>query len=52
MLSCYTSSHVSSVRDFSSITPLFFDHTSNIGVMDNNGDTLPKPQMKDTQDLV
>jgi hypothetical protein len=43
VFSGYTSSHVSSVRDFGSITSLFFDHTPNIGVLENNGITLPKP---------
>jgi hypothetical protein len=43
VLSSYTSSHVSFVCDFDSITPLFSDHTPNIGVTENNGVTLPKP---------
>jgi hypothetical protein len=37
VLSSYTSSHVSFVRDFNSITPLFSDHTPNIDVTENNG---------------
>jgi hypothetical protein len=52
VLSSYTSSHVSSVHDFGSITPLFFDHMPNIGVMENNRITLLKSRMKDTQELV
>jgi hypothetical protein len=52
VLSGYTSSHVSSVHDFDSITQHFFVHTPNIGVPENNGVTLPKPRMKDTQELV
>jgi hypothetical protein len=39
VLSSYTSSHVSSIRDFNSITPLFSDHTPNIDVTENNGVT-------------
>jgi hypothetical protein len=42
MLSSYTSYHVSFNRDFGSITSLFFDHTPNIGVSENNGVKLPK----------
>jgi hypothetical protein len=34
--------HVSSVRNFDSITSLFSDHTPDIGVMKNNGVTLSK----------
>jgi hypothetical protein len=44
----YTGSHVSSVRDFGSITPLFSDHTPNISVPENNRVTLPQSRMKDT----
>jgi hypothetical protein len=51
VLSGYTSSHVSSVHDFSSITLLFSDHTPNIDVTENNGVMLPKPRMKGTQEL-
>jgi hypothetical protein len=51
VLSSYTSSHVSSVRDFDSITLLSSDHTPNIGVTENNGVTLSKLQTKDTQEL-
>jgi hypothetical protein len=47
----HTSSYVSFVHDFSSITPLFFDYMLNISVMENNGITLLKPRTKDTQDL-
>jgi hypothetical protein len=43
VLSSDTSSHVSSVRDFGSITPLFSDHMPNISVMENNGVMLPIP---------
>jgi hypothetical protein len=43
VLSSYTSSHVFFVYDFASIILLFFDHTSNIGVVENNGVTLLKP---------
>jgi hypothetical protein len=42
VLSSCTSSHVSPVRDFNSITSLFFDHTPNIGVAENNRVMLPK----------
>jgi hypothetical protein len=49
-LSVYTGSHVSSVRDFSSITSLFSDHTPNISVPENNRVTLSKPRTKDTQE--
>jgi hypothetical protein len=50
VLSSYTSSHVSFVRDFSNITMLFSDHMANIDVTENNGVMLLKPRMKDTQD--
>jgi hypothetical protein len=43
VLSGYTGSHVSFIRDFSSITLLLFDHTPNISVPKNNGATLQKP---------
>jgi hypothetical protein len=52
VLSGHTGSHVSSVYDFDSITPLFSNHTSIIGAPENDGVTLPKPQMKNTQELV
>jgi hypothetical protein len=52
MLSGYTASHVSSARDFGSITPQFSDHTPNISVSENNGVMLEKPRIKDTQELV
>jgi hypothetical protein len=52
VLSRYTSSHVSFIHDFGSITLLFSDHMPNIGVTENNGVTLSKPQMKYTQELV
>jgi hypothetical protein len=48
VLSGYTDSHISSIHDFGSITPLFSDHTPNIGVWENNGITLPKPRTEDT----
>jgi hypothetical protein len=35
----------------SDITPQFSDHTTNIGVMENNEVTLPKPRTKDIQEL-
>jgi hypothetical protein len=47
VLSGYTDSHVSSIHDFDSITPLFSDHTPNIGVPENNGVMLLKSRMKD-----
>jgi hypothetical protein len=34
--------HVPSIRNFSSITSLFSDHTPGIGVTENNGVTLSK----------
>jgi hypothetical protein len=42
VLSGYTGSHVSSIRDFGNIIPLFSDHTPNIDVPENNGVTQPK----------
>jgi hypothetical protein len=51
VLSGYNSSHVSFVHNFDSITPLFSDHTYNIGVTENNGVTLSKLWMKDMQEL-
>jgi hypothetical protein len=52
VLSGYNGSHVSSIHDFSTITLLFFHHTPNIGVPENNGVTLPKPRTKYTQELM
>jgi hypothetical protein len=40
---------VPSIRDFDSITPLFSNHTSDIGVTENNRVTLSKSRMEDTQ---
>jgi hypothetical protein len=50
VLSGYTGSHVSFVREFGSITPLFSDHTPNIAVLENNGLMLLKPRTKHTQE--
>jgi hypothetical protein len=52
VLSSYSSSHVSFIRDFASITPLFSEQTSNIDVTENNRVTLLKSRTKDTQELV
>jgi hypothetical protein len=41
---------VSSIRHFGSVIPLFFNHTPDISVSENNRITLPKSRMKDTQD--
>jgi hypothetical protein len=40
---------VPSVHNFGSITVLFFDHTSDIGVTENNGVTLSKLQTEGTR---
>jgi hypothetical protein len=42
VLSSYTGSHASSVRDFGSITPLFSDHILIISVTENNGVMVPQ----------
>jgi hypothetical protein len=42
--------YVPSVGGFDSITLLFSDHTSDIGVLENNMITLLKSWMKDTQE--
>jgi hypothetical protein len=52
MLSGYIGSHVSSVHDFRSITPLLSNHMPNVGVLENNRITLSKPRIKDTQEPV
>jgi hypothetical protein len=46
----FSGSRVSSVRDFGSITLLFFEHTPDTGVSENNRVMLLKSQIKDTRE--
>jgi hypothetical protein len=46
----FSGSRVSSVRDFGSITPLFFEHTPDTGVPENNMVKLSKSQTEDTRE--
>jgi hypothetical protein len=46
---CSSLTRVFYVRDFGTITPLFSDHTGDIGVPENNRVALSKPQMENTE---
>jgi hypothetical protein len=46
----FSSSRVSSIRDFDSITLLFFEHTPDTSVSENNRVTLSKSRTEDTRE--